>query len=61
MRKLLIATGAVVVNSADLPAGVRYSSTPPRQILIVTQSLPTRIDWITSGTDRASLQADQRL
>jgi hypothetical protein len=31
------------------------------EILVVAPSLPTRIDWITSDTDRARLQADQRL
>src|SRR6476660_4743356 len=61
MLKLLIATGAVAVNPADLPAGVRLLLDAAEEILVVAPSLPTRIDWITSDTDRARVQADQRL
>ncbi len=61
MLKLLIATGAVAVNPADLPAGVRLLLDAAEEILVVAPRLPTRIDWITSDTDRARLQADQRL
>jgi hypothetical protein len=61
MRKLLIATGGVAVNPADLPAGVRLLLDAAAEILVVAPSLPTRVDWITSDTDRAKVQADQRL
>ncbi|MGN6867542.1 MAG: hypothetical protein ACTHMY_03960 [Solirubrobacteraceae bacterium] len=61
MAKLLIATGAVAVNPADLPFGVRLLLDAADDILVVAPSLPTRIDWITSDTDRARLQADERL
>lgn len=61
MAKLLIATGVVAVNPADLPFGVRLLLEAADDILVVAPSLPTRIDWITSDTDRARLQADQRL
>ena len=61
MLKLLIATGVVAANPGDLPAGVRLLVDAADQILVVAPSLPTRIDWITSDTDRARLQADERL
>jgi hypothetical protein len=61
MKRLLIATGAVAVDPADLPAGVRLLLDAAEQILVLAPSLPTRIDWIASDTDRARVQADQRL
>jgi hypothetical protein len=61
MRRLLIATGAVAVNPADLPGGVRLLLDAAEEILVLAPSLPSRIDWITSDTDRARLKADQRL
>ncbi|MGN6871683.1 MAG: hypothetical protein ACTHMY_25085 [Solirubrobacteraceae bacterium] len=61
MLRLLVATGVVAGNPTDLPAGVRLLLDSAEEILVVAPSLPTRIDWITSDTDRARLQADQRL
>jgi hypothetical protein len=61
MIRLLIATGAVAANPADLPAGIRLLLDAAEEILVLTPSLPSRLDWITSDTDRARLQADQRL
>jgi UDP-N-acetyl-D-mannosaminuronic acid transferase (WecB/TagA/CpsF family) len=61
MRRLLIATGAAAVNPADLPSGVQLLLDAAEQILVVAPSLPTQIDWITSDTDRAKKQADERL
>ena len=61
MLRLLVATGAVAPDPTDLPAGVRLLLDAAKEILVVAPSLPTRIDWITSDTDRARMQADQRL
>jgi hypothetical protein len=61
MLRLLIATGGVAVSPTDLPAGVRLLLDSAQETLVVAPSLPTRIDWINSDTDRARLQADQRL
>ena len=59
--KLLIATGAVAVEPEGLPFGVRVLIDAAEEILVVSPRLATRIDWITSDTDRAKLQADERL
>jgi hypothetical protein len=59
--KLLIAAGAVAADPPDLPFGVRSLIESADEIFVVSPSLPTRIDWITSDTDRAKVQADQRL
>ena len=61
MLKLLVATGAVAVDPADLPAGVRILLDAANEVLVLSPSLPKRFDWITSDTDRAQLQADERL
>jgi hypothetical protein len=50
MLRLLIATGAVSPNPADLPAGVRLLLDAAEEILVAAPSLPTRIDWITSDS-----------
>jgi hypothetical protein len=59
--KLLIAAGAVAVNPADLPFGIRSLIDAADEIFVVSPTLPTRIDWITSDTDRARVEADVRL
>jgi hypothetical protein len=56
--KLLIATGAVAVEPEGLPFGVRVLIDAAEEILVVSPRLATRIDWITSDTDRAKLHAD---
>lgn len=61
MRRLLIATGAAAANPADLPPGVGLLLDAAEEILVIAPSLPSRLDWITSDTDRARVQADQRL
>ena len=61
MRRLLIAAGASGVNPADLPAGVRLLLDAAEEILVIAPSLPSRVDWITSATDRAKARADKRL
>jgi hypothetical protein len=59
--RLLIAVGAVAVSPADLPFGIRSLIDAAGEIFVVSPTLPARIDWITSDTDRAKVQADARL
>jgi hypothetical protein len=59
--KLLIAAGAVAVDPADLPFGIRSLIDAADEVFVVSPTLPTRIDWITSDTHRAKVQADERL
>jgi len=59
--KLLIAAGAVAANPADLPFGVRSLIDTADEIFVISPTLPNRLDWLTSDTDRAAVQADERL
>jgi hypothetical protein len=61
MFRLLVAAGAVAADRADVPIGVRLLFDAASDVLVVAPTLPTRIDWITSDTDRAKVQADRRL
>jgi hypothetical protein len=59
--KLLIAAGEAAPSAGDLPAGVRALIDAADEILVMTPALPSRLDWLTSDTDRAREQADERL
>jgi hypothetical protein len=59
--RLLIATAAVAVNPADLPSGVRLLLDSAEEIFVLAPTLPSRLDWITSDTDKANVHADLRL
>jgi hypothetical protein len=55
-QRLLIATGAVAVNAADLPFGVRPLIDAAEAIDVTAPTLPSRADRIASDTDRATLR-----
>jgi hypothetical protein len=59
--RLLIAAGESAASPADLPFGVRELIDRAEEILVVTPALPSRFEWLTSATDRAQEQADERL
>jgi hypothetical protein len=61
MRRLLIASGAAAASAGEIPDSVRLLLDAAEEILVVAPTLPTRIDWITSATDQAKVQADRRL
>ena len=44
-----------------LPYGIRALIEGAGQIMVISPSLPGRIDWLTSATDKATEQADERL
>jgi hypothetical protein len=60
-RRLLIAAGESAASAEDLPFGVRELIDAAVEILVVTPTLPGRLDWLASATDRATEQADERL
>jgi hypothetical protein len=60
-RRLLIAAGDVASDPDELPFGVRELIDAAEEILVVTPTLPSRFEWLSSATDRAREQADERL
>lgn len=59
--RLLIAVGEAAESADELPAGVRALIDAADEIVVIAPRLPGRLDWITSDTDRATVQADKRL
>src|SRR4051795_11337164 len=59
--RLLIAGGEGADRSDELPPGVRALIDSAEAIRVPAPRLPGRLDWITSDTDRATAQADERL
>lgn len=60
-RRLLIAVGQAAPSVESLPFGVRLLIEAAEEILVISPTLPGRLDWLTSATDRAKEQADERL
>jgi hypothetical protein len=59
--RLLIAAGEAASGPEELPFGVRELIDAAEEILVVTPTLPGRFEWLSSATDRAREQADERL
>ena len=59
--KLLIAAGELAAGPEELPPGVRGLIDSADEILVVAPTLPGRLEWLASATDRAREQADERL
>ena len=59
--RLLIAAGETAASAAELPFGVRELIDAADEILVITPALPSRFEWLSSATDRAREQADERL
>ena len=59
--KLLVAAGAATTSSDDVPASVRDLLDSAESILVMAPSLPSRLDWLASATDKARQHADARL
>ena len=60
-RRLLIAAGQSASGPDELPPGVRELIDGAEEILVVTPTLPTRLEWLASATDKRREQADERL
>ena len=57
----MIAAGQAAGGVEQLPYGIRALIEAAGQIMVISPSLPGRIDWLTSATDKATEQADERL
>ena len=60
-KRLLVAVGQAAGSTEDLPFGVRELVDAADEILVITPALPTRFEWLSSATDKARMQADERL
>jgi hypothetical protein len=59
--RLLIVTGAVVADLAELPPLIRSLISSASEILVIAPVLPGRLQWLASDTDRVREEADERL
>jgi hypothetical protein len=59
--QLLIAAGEAAASVEELPFGVSELIDAAEEILVITPTLPGRLEWLASATDRAREQADERL
>jgi hypothetical protein len=59
--KLLVVAGEAASHVKELPFGVRELIDASQEILVITPTLPGRFEWLSSATDRAREQADERL
>jgi hypothetical protein len=59
--RLLIATGEAAASEDELPALVRTLIQSASELLVMTPTLISRLQWLASDTDRARFEADERL
>src|SRR4051812_31287367 len=59
--KLLIVVGDAASGPTELPSSIRSLIEAADDILVVAPTLPGGLDWLTSATDKATEQADERL
>ena len=59
--RLLIATGEAAENVDELPPLVRGLVQSASEILVIAPILVSRLRWLASDTDRARIEADERL
>jgi hypothetical protein len=59
--KLLVVAGEAAETAQELPFGIRSLLDAAAEILVVAPSLPGRLQWLMSDTDKATQRADARL
>jgi hypothetical protein len=59
--RLLIVTGGAAGSAESVPASIRSLIDGASEILVIAPTLPSRIDWLASATDKARDRADERL
>ena len=59
--RLLIATGEAAASEDELPRLVRALIDTASDVLVMTPTLISRLQWLASDTDRARYEADERL
>jgi hypothetical protein len=60
-KRLLVLAGEAVAELDELPGEVRTELDAAEEVFVVTPTLTSRIEWLTSDTDRARHEADERL
>ena len=60
-KRLLIAAGEAASSASELPFGIRELIDAADEVLVVTPALPSRFEWLSSATDEAREEADERL
>jgi hypothetical protein len=59
--RLLIAAGEAAAAAEKVPDSVRVLVREADHVLVIAPTLPGRIQWIVSDTDKATERADERL
>jgi hypothetical protein len=59
--KLLIAAGEAASEASGVPSSVRELIATADEVLVIAPILPGRFEWLSSATDKAREQADERL
>ena len=59
--RLLVAAGAAAERPEALSDNVRLLLDQAEEILVIAPTLPDRVHWLASDTDRARSAADERL
>jgi hypothetical protein len=59
--RLLVAVGEPVESPEQLPESVRLLIDQAEEILVLAPTLPDRLHWLVSDTDKARSGADERL
>ena len=59
--RLLIVTGAALADVGELPPLIRSLISSASEILVIAPTLPGRLQWLASDTDRVRQEADERL
>jgi hypothetical protein len=60
-KRLLVLVGAAVADVGELPRSVRALLDAADEVLVVTPTLTSKLEWIVSDTDKARHDADERL
>ena len=61
VKRLLVLAGAAVASMDELPPSIRALVDEAEEVFVVTPTLPSWLDWLTSDIDRARHEADERL
>jgi hypothetical protein len=59
--RLLVAAGAAAESYEQVPKSVRTLIDSADEILVIAPELPDRTHWLVSDTDKAKMDADERL
>jgi hypothetical protein len=61
VNRLLVLAGAAVADLDELPPEVRAQLDGAGEVFVVTPTLASRAEWLTSDLERARHEADERL